>query len=72
MARKALFDTIRATHGAMELVELDNHINDGEFADAAALKLLDLIARNEIFRFSLKMAIFSILFFIYRISSCTS
>jgi hypothetical protein len=37
-----------------------------------ALTLLDLIARNEIFRFSLKMAIFNILFFIYPISGCKS
>lgn len=43
-ARKALFDGIRATHGTVELIELDNHINDVAFAQAAARKLLNLIA----------------------------
>jgi uncharacterized protein (UPF0261 family) len=43
VARRALYDGIRATHGDVELIELDNHINDPAFAEAAAQKLLDLI-----------------------------
>lgn len=39
-ARQALYDVIRATHGAVELIELDNHINDTAFAAAAAQQLL--------------------------------
>lgn len=42
-ARQALFDGIRATHGNVELIELDNHINDAALADAAAHRLLKLI-----------------------------
>ncbi|WP_397571406.1 Tm-1-like ATP-binding domain-containing protein [Schlesneria sp. T3-172] len=42
-ARQALLDGIRSTHGAVELMELDHHINDTEFAEAAARKLLELI-----------------------------
>ena len=42
-ARTALFEGIRATHGNVELVELDHHINDASFAEAAANKLLALI-----------------------------
>jgi uncharacterized protein (UPF0261 family) len=42
-ARDALFDAIRATHGAVELVEVDMHINDVAFAEAAAKKLLGLM-----------------------------
>ena len=42
-ARAALFDGIRTTHGNCELVELDWHINDREFAEQAAHKLLALI-----------------------------
>ncbi len=43
-ARAALFDGIRSTHDHIELVELDRHINDPEFAEAAARKLIELIA----------------------------
>lgn len=43
VARQALFHGIRATHGAVELIELDYRINDFEFAEAAARKLLTLI-----------------------------
>ncbi|MEI8381391.1 MAG: Tm-1-like ATP-binding domain-containing protein [Planctomycetota bacterium] len=43
-AREALFEGIRATRGSVELIELDNHINDPSFAEAAARKLLALIA----------------------------
>jgi len=45
-ARKALFDSIRATHGGAELIEFDNHINDVAFSAAAAGKLLELIGSN--------------------------
>ncbi len=44
-ARNALYDGIRRTHGSVELVELDNHINDEAFAVACARKLLELIKR---------------------------
>ena len=42
-ARKALFDAIRSSHGGVELVERDEHINDHAFAEAAAEKLLQLM-----------------------------
>ena len=45
VARTALYDGIRRTHGSVELVELDNHINDEAFAVACARKLLELIKR---------------------------
>jgi uncharacterized protein (UPF0261 family) len=43
-ARAALFDAIRANHGEVELLELDQHINDPAFAEAAANKLIALLA----------------------------
>ncbi len=45
-ARTALLEGLRETRGATELVELDAHINDPEFAAAAARRLLELIARS--------------------------
>ncbi len=42
-ARRALYDAIRGAAGKVEVVELDFHINDKEFAEAAARKLLDLM-----------------------------
>ncbi len=42
-ARKALFDAIRSSHGSVELVEIDAHINDNTFAEAAAQKLIQLM-----------------------------
>lgn len=42
-ARQALFTAIRQSAKGVEIAELDNHINDPEFADAAARKLLDLM-----------------------------
>jgi uncharacterized protein (UPF0261 family) len=42
-ARDALLNALRRHHGAVELVELDQHINDPEFAEAAARKLIDLL-----------------------------
>ena len=46
VARQALFAAIRASAGATEIAELDHHINDPEFAEAAARKLLELIAHQ--------------------------
>ncbi len=43
MAREALFDAIRQDHGAVKLIEMDNHINDPDFAIAAANKLLEML-----------------------------
>lgn len=44
-ARQALYDGVRATQGGVELVELDSHINDAIFAEAAARRLLPLFGR---------------------------
>jgi len=46
-ARNALLEAIRSTLGDVELVELDAHINDAAFAQAAAEKLLQLIRTKE-------------------------
>jgi uncharacterized protein (UPF0261 family) len=43
VARQALFNGIRGFAGTTEIVELDHHINDREFAEAAARKLLDIL-----------------------------
>jgi uncharacterized protein (UPF0261 family) len=45
-AREALFQAIREQHGRVELIELDCHINDPQFAAAAAEKLLALMHAN--------------------------
>lgn len=45
VARQALYDGIRATHGSTELIELSNHINDAAFAEAAARRLLKQIGK---------------------------
>ncbi|MBL9122201.1 MAG: Tm-1-like ATP-binding domain-containing protein, partial [Planctomycetaceae bacterium] len=42
-ARGELFAAIRRTAGNTEIIELDCHINDAQFAEAAARKLLELI-----------------------------
>jgi uncharacterized protein (UPF0261 family) len=42
-ARTALIESLRAHHGAVELMELDCHINDPAFAEACARKLLALM-----------------------------
>jgi uncharacterized protein (UPF0261 family) len=42
-ARTALFDGIRRTHGRIELLEMNQHINDPAFAEAAAGKLLAML-----------------------------
>jgi uncharacterized protein (UPF0261 family) len=43
-AREALLGALRRARGQVELQELDCHINDPEFAAAAARRLLDLLA----------------------------
>ena len=45
-ARAALFAAIRATAGGAEVIELDCHINDCEFAEVAAATLLELMGRR--------------------------
>ena len=47
IARAALYDGIHRSHGTVEIVELDSHINDETFAVACARKLLALIATKE-------------------------
>jgi uncharacterized protein (UPF0261 family) len=42
-ARAALFDGVRRTIGGTPLIELDCHINDPQFAEAAAGKLVELM-----------------------------
>ena len=43
-ARAELLAGIKATRGSVELVELPQHINDPQFAEAVAQKLIELIA----------------------------
>ncbi len=43
VARQALHSAIRSGLPGIEVTELDLHINDPEFADAAALKLIELM-----------------------------
>jgi uncharacterized protein (UPF0261 family) len=43
VARAALFDSLRRNHGNAKLIELDCHINDPEFAEAAARELLAML-----------------------------
>ena len=45
-ARQALFDAIRQSHGSIELIELPHHINDAEFAEAAARRLIELVEQE--------------------------
>ena len=41
---EALFDTVKANlNGSVEVIELDNNVNDDDFALAAAKKLIELI-----------------------------
>jgi uncharacterized protein (UPF0261 family) len=42
-ARSALFDALRRNHGNVKLIELENHINDPEFAAAAARQLIAML-----------------------------
>jgi uncharacterized protein (UPF0261 family) len=46
VARGALFDALRSSARGVEIVELDAHINDAEFATSAAQKLLQLISMS--------------------------
>jgi uncharacterized protein (UPF0261 family) len=45
-AREALLDALRRNHGSVELIELDQHINDPEFAEAAARELINLLDKR--------------------------
>ena len=45
-ARQVLYDNIRANCGDTEVIELDQHINDVPFADAAAGKLIELMNKD--------------------------
>lgn len=42
-ARRALFDAVRKSAGSVPVIELERHINDPEFAEAAALELIELL-----------------------------
>jgi uncharacterized protein (UPF0261 family) len=42
-ARQALLDGVRRTHGDIELLDLDLHINDSTFAETTAHKLIELM-----------------------------
>jgi uncharacterized protein (UPF0261 family) len=42
-ARDALLQALRESHGPVELIELNQHLNDPEFAEAAAQKLIELL-----------------------------
>jgi uncharacterized protein (UPF0261 family) len=42
-ARNALFESIRQHHGDVELIELDQHINDPQFAKRAAQRLIEMM-----------------------------
>ena len=46
IARRALHDAIRSQARGVEVIELDLHINDPAFADAAARKLIELMQRK--------------------------
>jgi uncharacterized protein (UPF0261 family) len=46
-ARQSLLTSLRDNLGDVPLVELDLHINDAAFAEAAAAKLLELIAARK-------------------------
>jgi uncharacterized protein (UPF0261 family) len=45
-ARAALFDAIRRHHGLVELIEVDRHVNDVEFAETAARKLIAMLSAS--------------------------
>jgi uncharacterized protein (UPF0261 family) len=46
-ARQVLFEEIRAHCGDVEVVELECHINDDQFAETAARRLIDMMSRDE-------------------------
>lgn len=43
VARQRLFDAIRNSCGNIEVIEMDDHINDSQFAEAMAVKLLAMM-----------------------------
>lgn len=45
-ARRALLDAVRRNCGQIELLDLDLHINDPPFAEAAAHKLIELVKQR--------------------------
>ncbi|MBI2823433.1 MAG: Tm-1-like ATP-binding domain-containing protein [Planctomycetia bacterium] len=47
-ARKALFAGIRRTAGTVDVTELDHHINDPEFAEALAEKLIAMMRARSV------------------------
>jgi uncharacterized protein (UPF0261 family) len=47
-ARRALHDAIKAGLPGDRVVELDLHINDPEFAEAAAMKLIEMMRRDSL------------------------
>jgi uncharacterized protein (UPF0261 family) len=47
IARRALHDAVRAGLPASQVVDLDLHINDPAFADAAAQRLVEMLRRGE-------------------------
>jgi len=46
-ARGALFQSIRDNHGSADLIELQYHINDREFAESAANELIELLLSRD-------------------------
>jgi uncharacterized protein (UPF0261 family) len=47
-ARNALFDAIRESCGDVGLVEIEYDVNDAEFAEAAANRLLQLTSQKSL------------------------
>ena len=45
-ARAALFEAIRENHGNAELIEIDQHINDPQFAEQAARRLIEMMRQT--------------------------
>ncbi|MEK6238936.1 MAG: Tm-1-like ATP-binding domain-containing protein [Planctomycetales bacterium] len=43
-AREALFESLRANRGDVELIETDCHINDEDFAERAAKRLIEMMS----------------------------
>jgi uncharacterized protein (UPF0261 family) len=46
-ARAALFEAVKRTAGHAQVIEIDHHINDSEFATAAAEKLIEFMTSTE-------------------------
>jgi uncharacterized protein (UPF0261 family) len=45
-SRAALFDAIRRHHGPVELIEVNRHINETEFAETAARRLMTMLSNR--------------------------